>query len=157
LFLVMLVPFTVNGIGVREAFFISFLGAGYPRPGVACGFLFFLLTICSRCRRRIVLWENVVARRTGAVPDGTLTSCRRRHLQRALGSTRCGRVDNGSTDGTVPFVRGASGGASSSSRRTAAWAAATTWHARRRRALLLPAELRRMVPATGSTNRALRG
>ena len=26
LFLVMLVPFTVNGLGVREAFFVSFLG-----------------------------------------------------------------------------------------------------------------------------------
>lgn len=45
LFLVMLVPFTVNGIAVREAFFVSFLG----RLGVnaddafATGFLFFLL------------------------------------------------------------------------------------------------------------------
>ncbi len=33
LFLVMLVPFTVNGIGVREAFFVSFLGKlGVHRP-----------------------------------------------------------------------------------------------------------------------------
>ncbi len=43
----MLVPFTINGLGVREAFFVSFLG----RLGVgadaafATGFLFFLLTI----------------------------------------------------------------------------------------------------------------
>jgi uncharacterized protein (TIRG00374 family) len=74
LFLVMLVPFTVNGIGVREAFFISFLGKlGVPHDqAFACGFLFFLLTILLALPGvGIVLWENVVARRTGAVPDGT--------------------------------------------------------------------------------------
>ena len=32
LFLVMLVPFTVNGLGVREAFFVSFLGQPGRRP-----------------------------------------------------------------------------------------------------------------------------
>ena len=32
LFLVMLVPFTVNGIGVREAFFVSFLGKLHVDP-----------------------------------------------------------------------------------------------------------------------------
>ena len=31
LFLVMLVPFTVNGLGVREAFFVSFLGTARRR------------------------------------------------------------------------------------------------------------------------------
>ena len=47
LFLVMLVPFTINGVAVREAFFVSFLG----RLGVgadaafATGFLFFLLAV----------------------------------------------------------------------------------------------------------------
>ena len=47
LFLVMLVPFTVNGLGVREAFFVSFLGKlGVPADDAfACGFLFFLMTI----------------------------------------------------------------------------------------------------------------
>src|SRR6202008_1359437 len=44
LFLVMLIPFTVNGIGVREAFFVSFLGKlGVSHDAAfACGFLFFV-------------------------------------------------------------------------------------------------------------------
>ena len=47
LFLVMLVPFTVNGLGVREAFFVSFLGnLGVDADAAfACGFLFFVMTI----------------------------------------------------------------------------------------------------------------
>jgi uncharacterized protein (TIRG00374 family) len=47
LFLVMLVPFTVNGLGVREAFFVNFLGKlGIGAdPAFATGFLFFLLTL----------------------------------------------------------------------------------------------------------------
>jgi uncharacterized membrane protein YbhN (UPF0104 family) len=47
LFLVMLVPFTVNGLGVREAFFVSFLGrlGVGADPAFATGFLFFLLTL----------------------------------------------------------------------------------------------------------------
>ncbi len=51
LFLVMLVPFTVNGIGVREAFFVSFLGKLHvpADAAFACGFL----------------------SRSAAVPDGT--------------------------------------------------------------------------------------
>jgi len=47
LFLVMLVPFTVNGLAVRESFFVSFLGAlgiGAERA-FATGFLFFVVTI----------------------------------------------------------------------------------------------------------------
>jgi len=74
LFLVMLVPFTVNGIGVREAFFISFLGKlGVPHDqAFACGFLFFLMTILLALPGvAIVLWENVRGRRPTAVPDGT--------------------------------------------------------------------------------------
>jgi glycosyltransferase 2 family protein len=49
LFLIMLVPFTINGLGVREAFFIAFLG----RFGVdadaafATGFLFYAVTVAS--------------------------------------------------------------------------------------------------------------
>lgn len=47
LFLVMLVPFTVNGFAVRESFFVSFLGAlGVAAdPAFATGFLFFVVTI----------------------------------------------------------------------------------------------------------------
>jgi hypothetical protein len=47
LFLVALVPFTINGLAVRESFFVSFLGAlGVDADSAfACGFLFFLVTI----------------------------------------------------------------------------------------------------------------
>jgi glycosyltransferase 2 family protein len=47
LFLVLLVPFTVNGIAVREAFFVSFLGqlGVHKEPAVATGFLFFVVTV----------------------------------------------------------------------------------------------------------------
>jgi glycosyltransferase 2 family protein len=72
LFLVMLVPFTVNGIGVREAFFVSFLGKlGIDHDhAFACGFLFFVMTILLALPGvAIVLWENVFGR--APVPDGT--------------------------------------------------------------------------------------
>jgi uncharacterized protein (TIRG00374 family) len=74
LFLVMLVPFTVNGIGVREAFFVDFLGKLHVAhdPAFACGFLFFVLTILLALPGvAVILWENVFGRRTAAVPDGT--------------------------------------------------------------------------------------
>ncbi len=47
LFLVMLVPFTVNGLAVRESFFVSFLGAlGVSADSAfSTGFLFFVVTI----------------------------------------------------------------------------------------------------------------
>src|ERR671934_2247314 len=47
LFLVLLVPFTVNGLAVREAFFVSFLGQLHIDRSLAfdTGFLFFLVTI----------------------------------------------------------------------------------------------------------------
>jgi uncharacterized protein (TIRG00374 family) len=47
LFLVMLVPFTINGLAVREAFFVSFLTQlGIAKePAFATGFLFFVVTI----------------------------------------------------------------------------------------------------------------
>jgi uncharacterized protein (TIRG00374 family) len=66
LFLVMLVPFTVNGLGVREAFFVSFLGnLGVPADqAFACGFLFFVMTIVLAIPGLLViLWENVFDRR----------------------------------------------------------------------------------------------
>jgi uncharacterized protein (TIRG00374 family) len=62
LFLVMMVPFTINGLGVREAFFIAFLG----RFGVdadaafATGFLFYAVTIAASIPGGfILLWESL--------------------------------------------------------------------------------------------------
>jgi uncharacterized protein (TIRG00374 family) len=73
LFLVMLVPFTVNGIGVREAFFVSFLGKlGVPADSAfAAGFLFFVMTVLLALPGvAVVIWENVFGH-TAAVPDGS--------------------------------------------------------------------------------------
>jgi hypothetical protein len=69
---VMLVPFTVNGIGVREAFFVSFLGKlSVPAdPAFACGFLFFVMTILLALPGvAVLLWENIFGRTP--VPHGT--------------------------------------------------------------------------------------
>ncbi len=62
LFLVLLVPFSVNGIAVRESFFVSFLG----RLGVgadaafATGFLFFLVTLCLSLPGVMLLgWQSL--------------------------------------------------------------------------------------------------
>jgi uncharacterized protein (TIRG00374 family) len=66
LFLVMLVPFTVNGLAVREAFFVDFLGKLHvgPDAAFACGFLFFLLTVLLALPGLgVLVWENVLARR----------------------------------------------------------------------------------------------
>ncbi len=74
LFLVMLVPFTVNGIGVREAFFVNFLGdLSVPHdPAFACGFLFFVMTVLLALPgAAVVVWEQFLARRAAAVPDGS--------------------------------------------------------------------------------------
>jgi uncharacterized protein (TIRG00374 family) len=71
LFLVMLVPFTVNGLGIREAFFVSFLGnLNVPADSAfACGFLFFIMTILLAAPGlAVILWENVFDRRT-PVPE----------------------------------------------------------------------------------------
>jgi hypothetical protein len=65
LFLVMLVPFTINGLAVREAFFLSFLGAlGVAAdPAFATGFLFFAVTIgLALPGAAIVMWESVRSR-----------------------------------------------------------------------------------------------
>ena len=62
LFLVMLVPFTVNGLAVREAFFVSFLGQlGVDRSlAFDTGFLFFLVTVVlSLPGLGIVAWEGL--------------------------------------------------------------------------------------------------
>jgi uncharacterized protein (TIRG00374 family) len=57
LFLVLLVPFTINGIAVREAFFVSFLGQlGVDKEAaVATGFLFFIVTVGLAIPGAIVL------------------------------------------------------------------------------------------------------
>jgi glycosyltransferase 2 family protein len=60
LFLVMLIPFTINGLAVRESFFVSFLGklGVPPDPAFATGFLFFVVTIAvSLPGAAIVAWE----------------------------------------------------------------------------------------------------
>jgi hypothetical protein len=70
LFLVMLVPFTLNGLAVREAFFVSFLGnLGIDADqAFACGFLFFVMTIVLALPGlMILLWEGL---RRAPVADG---------------------------------------------------------------------------------------
>ena len=71
LFLVMLVPFTVNGLGVREAFFVSFLGRlnVLPDPAFACGFLFFVMTLALALPGlAFILWEGT-RRAPATAPD----------------------------------------------------------------------------------------
>jgi hypothetical protein len=67
LFLVMLVPFTINGFALRESFFVSFLGrlGVAAAPAFATGFLFFLLsTALALPGAAIVLWQSA----RGAAP-----------------------------------------------------------------------------------------
>ncbi len=62
LFVVMLVPFTLNGIAVREAFFVSFLGSlgVAAEPAFAAGFLFFLVAVLLALPGGAILaWEGV--------------------------------------------------------------------------------------------------
>ncbi len=62
LFLVMLVPFSINGLAVREAFFISFLGQLHvpPDAAFATGFLFFVVSLGTALPGAVILvWENV--------------------------------------------------------------------------------------------------
>jgi len=62
LFLVMLVPFTINGLAVREAFFVSFLGQlGVSADAAfATGFLFFVVTIALALPGAVILgWEGL--------------------------------------------------------------------------------------------------
>jgi len=66
-FLVLLVPFTLNGFAVREAFFVSFLGqlGVDPEAAFAAGFLFFLVTVAMALPGvAILLWEGVRGRPT---------------------------------------------------------------------------------------------
>ena len=62
LFLVMLVPFTINGLAVREAFFVSFLGnlGVGADEAFAAGFLFFLVTVAMSLPGAVILlWEGM--------------------------------------------------------------------------------------------------
>ena len=68
LFLVMLVPFTLNGLAVREAFFVSFLGSlgvGADQA-FAAGFLFFLVTLLMALPGALVMFRDGL--RGGARP-----------------------------------------------------------------------------------------
>jgi glycosyltransferase 2 family protein len=61
LFLVLLVPFTVNGLAVRETFFVSFLGqlGVGANKAFATGFLFFVVNIALALPGlAIFLWES---------------------------------------------------------------------------------------------------
>ncbi len=61
LFFVLLFPFTINGLAVREAFFVSFLGTlGVgASQAFAAGFLFFLVTVVLALPGLgILLWEG---------------------------------------------------------------------------------------------------
>jgi glycosyltransferase 2 family protein len=57
LFLVILVPFTINGLAVRESFFVSFLGQlGVDNDAAfATGFLFFLVTLALSVPGAVIL------------------------------------------------------------------------------------------------------
>ena len=68
-FLVLLVPFTLNGFAVREAFFVSFLGQVGVSADAAfsAGFLFFLVTVAMALPGGVILlWEGLRRR-----PDPT--------------------------------------------------------------------------------------
>src|SRR5207248_7588109 len=71
LFLVILVPFTINGLAVREAFFVSFL----TRLGVdkesalATGFLFFVVTIVLALPGAVILALENLRRVPGPRPS----------------------------------------------------------------------------------------
>jgi uncharacterized protein (TIRG00374 family) len=69
LFLVMLVPFTLNGIAVREAFFVSFLGSvgvGADQA-FAAGFLYFLLTLLLAFPGALIMLRDGL--RSGPSPE----------------------------------------------------------------------------------------
>jgi uncharacterized protein (TIRG00374 family) len=62
LFLVMLIPFTINGLGAREAFFVAFLSRFDvdADAAFAVGFLFYAVTIATAIPGALVLlWQSV--------------------------------------------------------------------------------------------------
>jgi uncharacterized protein (TIRG00374 family) len=75
LFLVMLVPFTINGLAVRESFFVSFLGNLHvgADEAFAVGFLFFVVTVALSLPGAVILaWEGLRggARARARIADG---------------------------------------------------------------------------------------
>ena len=73
LFLVMLVPFTINGLAVREAFFVSFLGKLHvgADAAFATGFLFFVVTIAlSLPGAAILAWQGLRGQVRPSVTSG---------------------------------------------------------------------------------------
>src|SRR6476469_8855047 len=74
LFLVLLVPFTVNGIAVREAFFVSFLGqlGVSADQAFSAGFLFFLVTVAAALPGAVIVARESLRARpvpeAGAAP-----------------------------------------------------------------------------------------
>ena len=74
LFVVMLVPFTINGIALREAFFVSFLGKLHvpADAAFATGFLFFLLSLVAGIPGALILaFESASARPPRITPNGS--------------------------------------------------------------------------------------
>jgi uncharacterized protein (TIRG00374 family) len=72
LFLVMLVPFTINGLAVREAFFVSFMTRldVSADAAAATGFLFFVTTIALALPgAAIIAWEAIRSPARRSVPD----------------------------------------------------------------------------------------
>jgi uncharacterized protein (TIRG00374 family) len=62
LFLVLLVPVTINGLAVRESFFVSFLGhlGVTSEAALATGFLFFLVNVALSLPGALILgWEGL--------------------------------------------------------------------------------------------------
>ena len=74
LFLVLLLPISVNGIAVRESFFVSFLGnLGVDADkAFATGFLFFVVTLCLSAPGAVILgWQSLRGfTREAPAPDG---------------------------------------------------------------------------------------
>jgi hypothetical protein len=73
LFLVMLVPFTINCLAVREAFFVSFLGKLHvgADAAFATGFLFFVVTIAlSLPGAAILAWQGLRGQVRPSVTSG---------------------------------------------------------------------------------------
>jgi glycosyltransferase 2 family protein len=69
LFLVMLIPFTINGLAVRESFFVSFFTTVGESAdvGLAAGLLFFLVTVVLALPGLLILAVESV--RGGRVPE----------------------------------------------------------------------------------------
>jgi glycosyltransferase 2 family protein len=61
-FLIMLLPITLNGIAVRESFFVDFLGKLHvpADAAFATGFLFFVVTLCLSVPGGLLLaWQSI--------------------------------------------------------------------------------------------------